>query len=106
MQLTNIFAAFSGKPPAAAPLATPIAATPATTAPAVVPAVATPTTPQPVEDAGFAATLLGKVGASQNRFLANQQLLGAVSSAIGARMSHIASTALQLLRGELPADAA
>ena len=82
-------------PASAAPVAPAAAPTaPATTAAAVAAAA------QPVEDAGFAAKLLGKVGQSQNRFLANQQLVGEVSAVLGARLSQTLSNVMRLLKGE------
>lgn len=110
MQLNSIFAAFTGaKPPAAGVTPTAVAVTtPTAVAAAPAPASAAAAHPvtvaQPLEDASFAQKLLGNVGSSQNRFLQNQQLLGAVSSAIGARVSYIAQTALALLKGEAPAQ--
>jgi hypothetical protein len=62
--------------------------------------VAAPVASQPVEDAGFAAKLFSKVGESQNRFLANQQLVGEVSAVLGARLSQTISNVMRMLKGE------
>lgn len=92
-------------PPAAAP-PVPVAAAPAGIVASAASAATTPTVAapvsQPVEDASFAAQLFSKVGGSQEKFLANQQMLGQVTSLLGARISQIGSNALRLLRGEEP----
>jgi hypothetical protein len=93
---------------AAAPV---VAATPTPAAAAAPPAgvaasaaaaeqAAVPVAPQPVEDASFAARLFGKVGMSQNRFLANQQVLGQVTAVLGARLTQSFSNAMRILKGE------
>lgn len=53
----------------------------------------------PVEEASFAASLLGKVGESQQRWIGNQQLLGAVTGMLGARLSAVGSHVWNMLRG-------
>ncbi|MCB0878530.1 MAG: hypothetical protein KDC46_06070 [Thermoleophilia bacterium] len=55
--------------------------------------------PAPVEDASFAAKMFGRVGEQQNRFLYNQQLLGAISHALTERIASIGSQAWALLNG-------
>jgi hypothetical protein len=52
------------------------------------------------------ASLLGGVATKQNAYLANQQLLGEISSALGARLSDIGTKAWAMLRGAPEADAA
>ena len=53
----------------------------------------------PVQEASTGQQLLGKVGTAQNRYLANQQLLGAISHALTERISYIGSQAWAILRG-------
>lgn len=79
-------------------LATPAAAAPVGATPAAAPVT------QPVEDAGFAASLLGKVGQAQERFIANQHVLGEITGLLGARLSQIGSNVMALLRGDVPAS--
>ncbi len=64
--------------------------------------VAAPPIQGPPEEpqASLGATLLGNVATSQNRYLANQQVLGELSAALGARFSHVAKSVWSMLRGE------
>ena len=62
-------------------------------------AVAVPVAPQPVEDASFAAKLFGKVGTSQNRYLANQQVLGQITAVLGARLTQSFGNIFRMLKG-------
>ncbi len=64
---------------------------------AATPPAAAPSAP--VEEANFGQQLLGKVGLSQNKYLANQQLLGAISQALTQRIGMIGSHAWAILRG-------
>lgn len=85
--------------------------------PAAAPAVGPPmvsaedppvTSPMVAEEApvSLGAKLLGGMGEKQNSYLANQQLLGAVTAELGARISHVASNVWAMLRGtESPTEA-
>lgn len=88
-------------PEAVAPAAMPTAA-PAMSAPA--PSAPTPAAPAaPVEEASFAAKLLGKVGEAQAEALQRHQLLGAVTTMLGQRLSDVGArlaATLKALRGE------
>lgn len=91
------------KPAAPVVAATPAATTPPPAAASVpVPVAAAAAAAQPVEDAGIAATLFSKVGESQNRFLANQQLIGEISAVVGARLTQTFSNVMRLLKGDPP----
>lgn len=91
-------------PTAQVPQPAAVAAAPAPAVPAATPAPAAAAASQPVEDAGFAAKLFSRVGESQHRFLANQQLVGEVSAVLGARLSQTLSNVMRLLRGEAAGD--
>jgi hypothetical protein len=52
-----------------------------------------------VTEASLGQQVLGKVGSAQNRYLANQQLLGAVSHALTDRFAAIGRNVWSMLRG-------
>jgi hypothetical protein len=58
-----------------------------------------------VEEASLGQQVLGKVGLTQQRYLQNQQLLSAITAAVGDRISQVGASAWALLRGKSVGDA-
>jgi hypothetical protein len=54
----------------------------------------------PLAEAETGPSLLGRVGLAQNRYLANQQVLGAVTQMLGERFSLLGEHVRGLLRGD------
>ena len=64
----------------------------ASTAPAAAPVA-------PEADASFAARMLSSIGMTQNRYVANQQMLGAISDMFTTRIAQVGANLLTTLRG-------
>jgi hypothetical protein len=82
-------------------------AAPPSTAASAASAAATSSPATVVEpEPTLGAKLLAGVGSKQNQYLANQQMLGLITAALGQRLSQIGTQAWAMLRGTQPAGEA